>query len=157
MHVLDERALDRLARAAEAGLARRVPPVRWIDATRYELDGRIVVGFCSNDYLGYGSEPVTVEATAGATASRLVCGDHDDVRAAEAALATFAGAEAAVLYPSGYQANVAALSCLLHADDVVYSDRLNHASLIDGIRLSAARPTILPHLAAPPATPQAET
>ncbi len=154
MGVLADLAQARLAAAAAAGLHRALPPVERIDATRYRLAGRPVVGFCSNDYLGYGAEPVHVHALRGATASRLVCGDHDLVREAEHALATHTGAQAAVLYPSGYQANVAALSCILDRNTVVYTDRLIHASLIDGIRLARARPTILPHGAPPPPPPR---
>lgn len=66
-------------------------------------------------------------------------------------LAQLVGTEDAVLFPSGFQLNVGVLPALVERDDVVYSDRLNHASLIDGLRLSHARVEILPHLAAPPA------
>jgi len=153
---LDDRAQARLAAASAAGLRRQLPPVERLDATRYRLAGRTVVGFCSNDYLGYGAETVQIQAPRGATASRLVCGDHDLVREAEHALAAHVGAPAAVLYPSGYQANVAALSCILERNTVVYTDRLIHASLIDGIRLSRIRPTILPHRAPPPPPPRTQ-
>lgn len=143
-----QRARVRLAELERAGLLRRAPAVARRRGVRYELDGRTVVGLCSNDYLGLAVEPGLVDRTqraAGAGASRLICGDLPDHRELEARLAALAGAEDAVLFPSGFQLNVGVLPSLLERSDVVDSDALNHASLIDGMRLAPVRATILPH------------
>ncbi len=112
-----------------------------------------MIGFCSNDYLGLSSSlsasDLPLDTYTGATASRLICGDSDEHRALERALATLVGCEDSVLFSSGYAANVGALPALIEAGDRVFSDALNHASIIDGLRLARARPTIIPHRAAP--------
>ncbi len=112
------------------------------------------VNFCSNDYLGLAEdsrlkhavlEAVEKSARVGGTGSRLLSG-HDPVwNELEEEFAAFAGTEAALYFSSGYAANLGLLSALLGKDDVVFSDALNHASLIDGIRLSGARRIIYPH------------
>ena len=81
----------------------------------------------------------------GASGSRLLRGDLDLFEVIEQRLANFCGNESALLFPSGYQANVGLLSALLSEKDIVFSDRLNHASIIDGIRLSRARKIVFPH------------
>ncbi len=95
----------------------------------------------------------------GATASRLVAGDLECHRQAEAALARLLDTEDCVLFPSGYQANVAALSAVIEREELVHCDELMHASLIDGVRLARATPNILAHLHAPPRidTPRIDT
>lgn len=98
---------------------------------------------------GVGTADRLVEAggrAGGSGASRLVFGTHPPHLAAEAALADWLDYEAALTFSSGYAANVGALGALLSVEDCVLSDELNHASLIDGIRLSRARATIVPHL-----------
>ncbi len=150
------RARAELSRLRAASLLRRCPTIEARDGVIYELDGRPVVGFCSNDYLGYGASPfppAELPAEAGATASRLICGDTSLHREAEQALARLCGTEDAVLFPSGFQLNVGVLPCVVADGDVVDSDRLNHASLIDGLRLAAPRPRRLDHGVAPTATP----
>lgn len=135
-------------------LARRCPPLRDRDGVRYRLDGRLVVSFCSNDYLGLADQRPAVEhAASGAAASRLVCGDLEHHRAIEREFASFLGFEDAVLFPSGFQTNVGVPAALLGASDIAYSDALNHASMIDGLRLAAAPRQILPHLERPPFDP----
>jgi 8-amino-7-oxononanoate synthase len=113
------------------------------------------VDFCSNDYLGLAEHPslkqATLEAVAkstrvGGTASRLLSGQTENWRTLEEEFAKFAGTGAALFFGSGYAANMGLLSALVGPDDVVYSDVLNHASLIDGMRLSGARKVIYPHL-----------
>src|SRR5271165_4772372 len=113
------------------------------------------IDFCSNDYLGLAEHPALREAVVravensarvGGTASRLLSGQTDGWRRLEEEFAQFAGTEAALFFSSGYAANVGLLSSLVGPDDVVYSDILNHASLIDGMRLSGARKVIYPHL-----------
>ncbi len=107
-----------------------------------------VVDFCSNDYLGLASsQQITTRAASfpeahgpsGAGAARLVAGDLALHHRLEARLARFKQAPAALLFSSGYQANVGAISALAGPSDAIYSDALNHASIIDGCRLSGAR------------------
>lgn len=151
-----QRARLRLAELQAAGLLRRAPAVAHRRGVRYELDGRAVVGLCSNDYLGLADAPSLVAAparSAGAGASRLICGDLPDHRELEARLAALVGADDAVLFPSGFQLNVGVLPSLLEAADLVDSDALNHASLIDGMRLGPVRPAILAHAEAPSPRP----
>ena len=102
---------------------------------------------CSNDYLGYAALPwPPVEALAsGAGASRLVTGTHAVHLEAERALAAWLGAEAALLFSSGYAANVGTLAALARPGDLIVSDALNHASIIDGCRLSGARVAVVSH------------
>jgi 8-amino-7-oxononanoate synthase len=150
------RARQRLAELDAAGLLRRAPAVARRRGVHYELDGRSVVGLCSNDYLGLATEVGLLDpkhVSAGAGASRLICGDLPDHRALEARLAALVGADDAVLFPSGFQLNVGVLPALLEPGDLVDSDALNHASLIDGMRLASARPTILAHAHAPSPRP----
>jgi len=113
------------------------------------------IDLCSNDYLGLATHPALREAVAkavenatrvGGTASRLLSGQTEGWRLLEEEFAAFAGTEAALFFGSGYAANLGLLSALVTRDDVVYSDVLNHASLIDGMRLSGARKVIYPHL-----------
>jgi 8-amino-7-oxononanoate synthase len=113
------------------------------------------VNFCSNDYLGLAEdarlkqaviEAVQASARVGGTGSRLLSGHHAVWTELEEEFAAFAGTEAALYFSSGYAANVGLLASILGKDDLVFSDALNHASLIDGIRLSGARRIIYPHL-----------
>lgn len=158
--LLNQRLRRRLDALREEGLARELPQIGRRDGVRYELAGRWVTGFCSNDYLGFAnhpalrpsvlaSQPDSTDA-AGSTASRLVAGDLPAHRAAEQALAALVGSDDAVLFPSGFQLNVGVLPALIDPEDPVFSDALNHASLIDGLRLARVRPTILPHRERPP-------
>ena len=111
--------------------------------------------FSSNDYLGLARSPELAEAVVRAvrtsdrvasTGPRLLSGNAPEWEALEAEFAEFAGMEAALYFGSGYAANVGLLGALLRPEDTVYSDALNHASLIDGIRLSRANTVVFPHL-----------
>jgi 8-amino-7-oxononanoate synthase len=125
---------------------------------RHELRSVVQVrgiNLSSNDYLGLAQSPalksavlesVAASARVGATGSRLLSGHHPFWSELEEEFKTFAGAEAALFFGSGYAANLGVLTSLLGKDDIVFSDALNHASLIDGIRLSGARKFIYPHL-----------
>jgi 8-amino-7-oxononanoate synthase len=113
------------------------------------------VNLCSNDYLGLAESEALRVAVLDAvrqaprvagTGSRLLSGHLEAWEALEAEFAEFAGTEAALCFGSGYAANVGLLTSLLRKNDLVFSDELNHASLIDGIRLSGARKLIYPHL-----------
>ncbi len=135
------------------GLARRLVPRRATAPSRLAQSGRFLINFGSNDYLGLAADPRVVAAARGAAeafgwgagASPLVTGwteAHDEL---VVALARFERAEAAVLFPTGYAANFGTIAALVGKDDAVYSDRLNHASLIDGARLSRAAIRVFPH------------
>ena len=150
---LDARLRQRLAALDAQGLRREMPQIRDRQGVEYVLGEQRVIGFCSNDYLGLSQAHQPGAAPAGAASSRLICGDLDLHRKAELALAELAEHEDAVLFPSGFQLNVGVLASLLSSEDRVYSDALNHASMIDGLRLSKAARTVLPHLAAPPRDP----
>jgi 8-amino-7-oxononanoate synthase len=100
---------------------------------------------CSNDYLGYGKLPLA-EGWGGAGASPLVSGYFEAHARAEDALASWLGVESALLFSSGYAANVGTVSALVGRGDLVVSDALNHASIIDGCRLSRAEIAVVPHL-----------
>ncbi len=120
---------------------------------RRVLKSRSGIDFSSNDYLGFSQDPVLQERVlrrlrgqpVGASGARLLRGHFELFETVEQNLARFSGQEAALILPSGYQANLALLSGVLTAEDWVFSDQFNHASLIDGIRLSRARRVIYPH------------
>lgn len=101
---------------------------------------------CSNDYLGLASEPLAPrDIGAGAGASALVAGYTEAHAAAEIAIASWIGAEASLLFSSGYAANLGTVAALVGKGDLVVSDALNHASIIDGSRLSGATIRVFPH------------
>ena len=110
------------------------------------MDGRPVLLLCSNNYLGLADHPSVREAAAeaamrygaGAGASRLVSGNMTIHRRLEEQLAEFKRAEACLLFGSGYLANAGVVSALAREGDVVFSDELNHASIVDGCRLARA-------------------
>jgi 8-amino-7-oxononanoate synthase len=113
------------------------------------------INFCSNDYLGLASHPLLHEAVSqavhrskriGGTGSRLLSGQTEEWHELETRFAAFARTESALFFTTGYAANMGLLSALVTKDDVIFSDSLNHASLIDGMRLSGARKVIYPHL-----------
>lgn len=117
------------------------------------LGGSEVTAFASNDYLGLSAHPAVISAAraatlrwgTGATASRLVVGNrpvHDEL---EEELAAWKGTEAALVFSTGYAANLSVLSVLGGPDATVFSDELNHASIIDGCRLSRSRVTVYRH------------
>lgn len=116
------------------------------------VGGTRLLNLCSNNYLGLAEDPrlraalsVAAATWGGAGASRLITGSLAPHRAAEQALAAYVGHEDARLFSSGYAANVGAVAGLVGPEDVLFSDALNHASLIDGCRLSRARVLVYPH------------
>jgi 8-amino-7-oxononanoate synthase len=117
------------------------------------LDGRAVVSFASNDYLGLTAHPAVIAAAhealdrwgTGAGSARLIVGSRPIHHDLEDAIAEWRGTERAVLFPTGYAANLGVLSALGGPDVTVVSDALNHASIIDGCRLSRSRVTVFPH------------
>lgn len=105
---------------------------------------------CSNDYLGYAHDPWPAlrpddHTDSGSGASRLVSGEHREHQRAEQTIASWLRTESALLFSSGYAANVGTLSALAKPGDVVISDALNHASIIDGCKLSGATIVVTPH------------
>jgi len=142
---------------ADSTLGQRIS--RELDALRDRAQLRTLetpagVNLCSNDYLGLATDPrlkhAALEALAraeavGSTGSRLLSGNTPEWERLEGEFAEFARTEAAIYFGSGYAANVGLLSSVLGPGDVVFSDALNHASLIDGIRLSRAGKVIYPH------------
>jgi len=150
----DALAKEELAAISANGLLRSLEPLRSKPGAEVELDsGARLVNFSSNDYLGLASHPALREALrdgasrwgSGAGASRLVCGDYLPHHALEEELARFEGTEAAVLFNTGYAANCGTMPAFAGPEDVVLSDALNHASLVDGCRLSRARTEVYPH------------
>ncbi len=137
-----------------ADLRRETHPVRERRGATVSAAGRPAVDFSSNDYLGLAGDPRIADAIAGAlkregtgaAAARLISGTNELHEELEVALAAFKGAEAALLFASGYAANTGAIPALASRGDVIYADALNHASLIDGCRLSRAEVKIFPHL-----------
>jgi 8-amino-7-oxononanoate synthase len=120
---------------------------------KVRVDGQVLLNLSSNDYLGLSQDPRIIQAAqaaaakwgAGAGASRLVVGHLALHQAVEAKLADFKGTEAAVIFPTGYMANVGTIAALAGPGDVILSDRLNHASIYDGIKLSGAALQRFPH------------
>lgn len=135
------------------GLRRFLEPLDSPQGPVVRVGGETLVNFASNDYLGLASSPTVRAAAAaalelhgvGSGASRLVVGDTVAHQRLEVRLAAFERSEAALLFNSGYAANVGTLQALVGPEDAVFSDALNHASLIDGCRLSRARVVVYPH------------
>lgn len=153
MNAWRDRFLAEAAAWRAAGLERRRRAVRPVSATQIVIEGRTVTAFASNDYLGLSRHPRLAEAIAegarrfgaGAGASHLVSGHHEVHEALELELARFAGKPAALACMNGYVANLALMTTLAGEGDVIFSDQLNHASIIDGARLSRAAVEVYPH------------
>ncbi len=177
MTALFEQELARLRAAHLARKRRQVAPLvapaelaltdEALRGTTYLIDGQPRLSFGSNDYLGLSQHPALIAAAqqaaarygVGATASPLVCGHSPAHEALEQELAAMVGLPRALYFYAGYAANVGAIPALVGKGDAVFSDALNHACLIDGIRLSRAESHVLPHadLAALEAALQAST
>jgi 8-amino-7-oxononanoate synthase len=144
---------QRLEELERLGLGRRLRMISGPQGATVVLDGKPVLLLCSNNYLGLADHPRVREAAAeaamrwgvGAGASRLVSGTMTIHRRLEERLAAFEGAEACVLFGSGYLANTGVIAALAERGDVVLSDELNHASIIDGCRLSRAEVVVYRH------------
>ena len=137
----------------DRGLYRRMRMVSGPQGPRVLLDGKPVLLLCSNNYLGLADHPRVREAAAeaamrygaGAGASRLVSGTMRIHRRLEERLAEFKGSERALLFGSGYLANVGTIQALARPGEVVFSDALNHASIVDGCRLAGAETFVYDH------------
>ena len=138
---------NRLGEIEREGLYRRRKTLESPQAAEVLVEGRRLVNFCSNDYLGLASHPAVVDALkrgasefgVGAGAAHLICGHGSPHQALEEELAAFMGRDRALLFSTGYMANLGVISALVGRGDFVFEDRLNHASLLDGARLSGAR------------------
>jgi 8-amino-7-oxononanoate synthase len=151
------RLTDRIRDARELrltqGRERQRRTVTHRDGARCEVEGRSLVNFCGNDYLGLSQHFAVTNAFqdaasregTGGLASHLVCGHHAQHEALERELADWLGSPRALLFGSGFLANIAAVQGLLEEDDVCVQDRLNHASLIDAARLAGCKLRRYPH------------
>jgi 8-amino-7-oxononanoate synthase len=146
-----EKRLDDLV---ESGLYRRMRLVSGPQGPRVLLNGKRVLLLCSNNYLGFADHPRVREAAAraamrygvGAGASRLISGNMTVHHRLEKRLAEFKGTDRCLLFGSGYLANTGVIAALAGEGDVVFSDELNHASIVDGCRLARAETFVYEHL-----------
>ena len=144
---------DEIAELRERGLFRWPRELQGEQAPVCVYDGRRVVNLCSNNYLGLASHPRLKEAArraideygVGSGAVRTIAGNMTIHQALEMRLAAFKRTEAALLFQSGFTANAGTVAAILGKEDVVVSDELNHASIIDGCRLSGAERKVFPH------------
>jgi 8-amino-7-oxononanoate synthase len=151
--LLDEAIEEALRDLRNAGLLRAPPAITGAQGPVLRVDGREAICLSSNNYLGLADDPALIAAASeaitreglGAGASRLISGSMGSHAIAERRLAALVRADDAILFGSGYAANVAALDALLDERDVLFSDELNHASLIDGCRLSRAATHVYRH------------
>ncbi|MBI5326835.1 MAG: 8-amino-7-oxononanoate synthase [Deltaproteobacteria bacterium] len=142
-----------LSRLKDAGLYRSLSLIQGAQEPRVAINGREVIILCSNNYLGLANHPKIKEAAIksiekygfGSGASRLVSGNMEPHRELEERLARFKGTEAALVFNSGYHANIGIISALVGKGDVIFSDKLNHASIVDGCLLSKAELKRYPH------------
>jgi 8-amino-7-oxononanoate synthase len=144
---------ERLEELRASGLHRQLRLIEGAQGPSVQLDGKPVLLLCSNNYLGLADHPLVREAAAeaaltwgaGAGGSRLISGNMAPHRRLEERLADFKGYDSALLFGSGYLANVGAISALAGRDAVVFSDELNHASIVDGCRLARAETFVYRH------------
>ncbi len=160
MSFLDEELQTRLLKIDEQGLLRRLYPAGKAGAGFIRTGGKVCLNLASNDYLGLSSDPELVTSFyrrkeadnlldwfgPGAASSRLMTGNHPLYRMLEQRLSDLYGQKSALVFNSGYQLNVGILPALAGKKDLILADRLCHASLIDGMRLSRAASIRFPHL-----------
>ncbi len=145
---------DRLDKTKEAGLNRKVRTMNTAPLPKMIIDGQKQIVFASNNYLGlandqrliYAAEKILHEFGVGSSGSRLITGHTDWHQKLEDRISNFKRTESALLFSSGYLANVGVLSSLPEKGDVILSDELNHASIIDGCRLSKANTMVYNHI-----------
>lgn len=145
--------LDELRSLREHALMREYRTIESAQGSYVQINGKSYLSFCSNNYLGLADHPRIKQAAIaainqygwGTGASRLVAGNMTLHQELEKKIADFKGTEAALLFPTGYMANVGALCALVGREDIVIGDKLNHASIIDGCRQSGATFRVYPH------------
>ncbi len=130
---------------ALAHLTPALEELRQADRLRTRSEPLGTISFCSNDYLGL-ADSVGPPAPSGAGASRMIAGERFEHGQLEHRLSEWLGVEQTLLFSSGYAANVGVIQALVQRDDLVVSDELNHASIIDGLRMTHARVSVVPHL-----------
>jgi 8-amino-7-oxononanoate synthase len=153
MNAFDEELQARLNDVREQGLHRQLRRLDSPQQPHIQIDGKALLNFSSNDYLGLANDPALKEAAieavnkfgAGTGASRLVCGSMAPHHKLEEALASFKGTEAAVTFSSGYAAATGTICAILDSDDVIVVDKLVHACIVDGARLSGAKLRVFGH------------
>jgi len=153
MSSLHDQLGGELDQARAEGLYRALRTVASAQGPRIQIDGREFLNFSSNDYLGLANDPILKRAASdaiekygvGAGASRLVCGNLLPYEELEKKLAGFKAKEAAIVFGSGYAANVGTITALVGEGDVVILDKLDHASIIDGAWQSGATVRVYPH------------
>ena len=144
---------DELNAIKKSGLYRELNIVEGAQGTHLEIKGKTYLSFCSNNYLGLANNPLVIKAVKdavekygwGAGASRLVSGNMRMHEALEDEISRFKGKEASIVFPTGYMANLGTISSLVSKGDLAICDKLNHASIIDGCRLSGADFRVYPH------------
>ncbi len=148
-----EKISNELKKIKESGLYRELNILEGAQGPHVKIKGRTYISFCSNNYLGLANHPEVVKAVEdavgkygwGAGASRLVSGNTELHQALEDEISKFKRKEAAIVFPTGYMANIGTICSLVSSGDLVVCDRLNHASIIDGCRLSGATFRVYPH------------
>ncbi|MFQ5685928.1 MAG: 8-amino-7-oxononanoate synthase [Candidatus Scalindua sp.] len=144
---------DELERIKKSGLYRELNIVEGAQGTHLEINSKTYLSFCSNNYLGLANHPLILNAVKdavekygwGTGASRLVSGNMKLHEALEGEISRFKEKEASIVFPTGYMANIGTISSLVSKGDLVICDKLNHASIIDGCRLSGADFRVYPH------------
>src|SRR5207249_5933210 len=153
MYAIAQRLQAEIDEIRNAGLWKDERIIESPQAARIAVGGREVLNFCANNYLGLADNPRLIRAAQdglgrwgfGVASVRFICGTQSIHRQLEAAIARFLGTESTILYTSCFDANGGLFETLLDEPDVVISDALNHASIIDGIRLSKAQRHRYPH------------
>lgn len=132
-------------------LYRTLKKISLVKGMVIEVDGRRAINFSSNDYLGLSQHPAVLKAAKGKMSqvsqcsSRLLSGSSSDIHALEDKLGEHRNVSSALVYPTGYMANIGLLTTLADKDSIIYSDELNHSSIIDGCRLSGASIKVFRH------------
>jgi 8-amino-7-oxononanoate synthase len=142
-----EQLNNHLAELEQQGLYRSRRVIESPQGIDLQLNGQHIINFCSNDYLGLANHPDVIQAFknaadtygVGSGSAHLICGHSSAHHALEEELAAFTGRDRALLFSTGYMANLGVIAALVGRNDTVFQDRLNHASLIDGGLLSGAR------------------
>ena len=157
-----ERLAVQTAEREHANLRRRLRTIEHVEGPWLESDGRRLLGFCNNDYLGLAQHPQLIAALkravddegVGSGSAHLICGHRREHAQLEEALADWTGRERALLFSTGYMANLGAMQALLAHGDLCVQDKLNHACLLDGAQLAGADLKRYPHADAEAASRQ---
>jgi glycine C-acetyltransferase len=148
---LENYAKKKLASIRRESLYRRLKTIATIKKMRIQIDGNRAINFCSNDYLGLSQNPAVLRAAknklyqVSQCSSRLISGNSPDIQMLEDILANHRKTECALVYSTGYMANLGVLTTMADKSSIIYSDEFNHSSIIDGCRLSGATVKIFSH------------